>query len=68
MTGAAHTLSVLLIVAVIKAFAQGMSQPAIQTAGLHMVSPVRRGVASSTLYIGGDLGQAVGPMLGGIVA
>ena len=33
-----------------------------------MVRPERRGVASSTIYIGGDLGQAVGPMLGGAVA
>lgn len=68
LIGSADTLVLLLIAAVVKAFAQGMSQPAIQTEGLRMVEPARRGVASSTIYIGGDLGQAVGPMLGGAVA
>ena len=68
LIGGADTLQMLLAAAVVKAFAQGMSQPAIQTEGLRMVRPERRGVASSTIYIGGDLGQAVGPMLGGAVA
>lgn len=68
LIGGADTLMMLLIAAAVKAFAQGMSQPAIQTEGLRMVEPERRGVASSTIYIGGDLGQAVGPMLGGAVA
>ena len=68
LIGSADTLVLLLIAAVAKAFAQGMSQPAIQTEGLRMVEPARRGVASSTIYIGGDLGQAVGPILGGAVA
>lgn len=64
----ANALWVLLLAAVLKAFAQGMSQPALQTSGLQMLPPQRRGVASCTLYIGGDLGQAVGPMLGGAIA
>lgn len=68
LIGGADTLQMLLGAAVIKAVAQGMSQPAIQTEGLRMVEPERRGVASSTIYIGGDLGQAVGPMLGGAAA
>lgn len=68
LIGRADTLTMLLIAAVVKAFAQGMSQPAIQTEGLRMVKPERRGVASGTIYIGGDLGQAVGPMLGGAAA
>lgn len=45
-----------------------MSQPALQTEALRSVPPEKRGLASSTMYIGGDLGQAVGPILGGVVA
>ncbi len=61
-------LFLLIIAAIVKAFAQGMSQPALQTEALRIVEPDKRGIACSTMYIGGDLGQAVGPMLGGIVA
>jgi len=64
----ADTLGILLLAAVLKAFAQGLSQPALQTEALKRVEPEKRGVACSTMYIGGDLGQAVGPMLGGVVA
>ena len=45
-----------------------MSQPALQTEALKSVPAEKRGLASSTMYIGGDLGQAVGPILGGVVA
>lgn len=65
---AAYSLSFLLIAAVLKAFGSGMSQPVLQTEALRIVPPHRRGVACSTMYIGGDLGQAIGPMLGGVVA
>lgn len=68
LIGKAESLTVLIIAAVTKAFAQGMSQPAIQTEGIRSVESTRRGVASSTIYIGGDLGQAIGPMLGGAVS
>lgn len=68
MISRADALWILLAAAVAKAYAQGMSQPAIQTEGLRMVKIDDRGVASSTLYIGGDLGQAVGPILGGMAA
>lgn len=68
LIGWANSLFVLLIAGAIKAFAQGMSQPVLQTESLRRVIPEKRGVACSTMYIGGDLGQAVGPMLGGIVA
>lgn len=68
MISRANALWILLVAAVIKAFASGMSQPAIQTEGFRMLPPERRGVASSTIYIGGDLGQAIGPMIGGAIA
>lgn len=68
LIGRADTLLWLLIAAVFKAVAQGLSQPALQTKAFQSVPYSQRGIASSTMYIGGDLGQAVGPMLGGAIA
>ena len=68
MIGNAWSFPVLLLAGCTKAIAQGMSQPALQTEALKSVPPEKRGLASSTMYIGGDLGQAVGPILGGMVA
>ena len=68
MIGGARTLPILVLAGAVKAFASGMSQPALQTEALRMVPPHRRGVACSTMYIGGDLGQALGPMIGGAIA
>ena len=49
MIGGARTLTVLILAGAIKAFASGMSQPALQTEALRMVPPHRRGVACSTI-------------------
>ncbi|MDO5425405.1 MAG: MFS transporter [Eubacteriales bacterium] len=68
LIGNAWSLPVLLIAGCTKAIAQGMSQPALQTEAFKSVPPEKRGLASSTMYIGGDLGQAVGPILGGALA
>ncbi len=66
--GTANSLALLLVAACFKAVAQGLGQPVLQTEAMRSVPPARRGIASSTMYIGGDLGQAVGPMIGGAVA
>lgn len=66
--GTANSLALLLVAACFKAVAQGLGQPVLQTEAMRSVPPSRRGIASSTMYIGGDLGQAVGPMIGGGVA
>ena len=68
MIGNAWSFGILVLAGCTKAIAQGMSQPALQTEALRSVPPEKRGLASSTMYIGGDLGQAVGPILGGVVA
>ena len=68
MISNAWSFAILVLAGCTKAIAQGMSQPALQTEALKSVPPEKRGLASSTMYIGGDLGQAVGPILGGIVA
>lgn len=64
----AWSYGILILAGCTKAIAQGMSQPALQTEALRSVPPEKRGLASSTMYIGGDLGQTVGPILGGVVA
>lgn len=66
--GFANSLAFFIVAAVFKAVAQGLGQPVLQTEAMKSVPPDKRGIASSTMYIGGDLGQAVGPMIGGAVA
>ena len=68
MIGCSYSLIWFVIAAVFKAVGQGMSQPALQTEALKSVPREKRGIASSTMYIDGDIGQTVGPMLGGVVA
>ncbi|WP_346697470.1 MFS transporter [Catenibacillus scindens] len=68
LIGRAEGLIILLVAGVLKAIAQGMSQPALQTEAFRSMPYEKRGIASSTMYIGGDLGQAVGPVIGGVLA
>ena len=63
LIGRAEGLIILLVAGVLKAIAQGMSQPALQTEAFRSMPYEKRGIASSTMYIGGDLGQAVGPVI-----
>ena len=42
--------------------------PALQTECIRTVGLERSGVATSTYYLGGDVGQGLGPMLGGMIA
>ena len=50
---------------VIKTVGVGMARPAIQAACVKAVPPERRGSASSTYYIGSDIGQGTSPAIGG---
>ena len=65
---AARTLPVMIAAAILKAVGQGMSMPALQSEAFRSVSDDRRGLASGTIYIGGDAGQALGPLAGGVLA
>ncbi len=60
-------LWMLLIAAFISAFGYGASQPAVQSLCMKCVPSKRRGAASSTNYIGNDLGVLLGPVIGGYV-
>ncbi len=52
---------------VIKTAGVGLARPAIQSAVLKAVPPQRRGSASSTYYIGSDIGQGTAPTIGGFI-
>ena len=61
----AASLPVFLFAAFVSAFGFGACQPAIQTFSMKSVPAERRGAASSTNYIGLDLGNLAGPVLAG---
>ena len=62
------TMTGLLVAAVIAAFGQGACLPAMQALSMKAVPRERRGVASSTNFIGFDLGYLIGPFIAGKVA
>lgn len=66
--GYAQALPIVLIAAALKAFAQGSGQPAIQAECIKLLPEKKIGVATSTYYIGADIGQGFGPMLAGMIA
>jgi predicted MFS family arabinose efflux permease len=53
--------------AVIAALGVGATQPAIQAMCIQSVAPIKRGVASNTIFTGMDLGLFAGPLLGSVV-
>lgn len=66
--GFARALPMILVAAALKAFAQESAQPSIQAESIRMLPDGKSGVATSTYYIGADLGQGFGPMLAGLIA
>jgi predicted MFS family arabinose efflux permease len=63
--GLAQGLGLILLAAALKAIGQGGGQISLQSACLKMVEPWRVGIAAGTYYIGADIGQGLGPMIGG---
>lgn len=55
------------IAAIIKAVGQGILQPLLQASSLKATDPSRHGVASCTYYFGADAGQAIAPVVGGLI-
>ncbi len=64
----AHSLPIFLIAAFVNAFGYGACQPALQSLAMKAVSKERRGVGSSTNYVGMDLGTLAGPIIAGAMA
>lgn len=61
------SLWMFLLAALLNAFGYGACQPAIQSLCMKRVGKDRRGAASSTSYIGTDLGSLMGPVLAGAI-
>lgn len=68
LIGFASTLGILLVAAIFKSIGQGGGQISLQAECIKRVDPARVGVATSTFYIGADLGQGFGPMIGGAIS
>lgn len=68
LIGRASALWMIITASVFKAVGQGSGQPTLQAASLKTLPPEKSGVATSTFYIGGDIGQGLGPMVGGAVS
>ncbi|WP_159573519.1 MFS transporter [Curtobacterium sp. 18060] len=62
------TIWTLLAAAVVGAFGYGAAGPVARSMAMGVVPEERRGAASSTLYLGSDLGQLAGPVVGGLIA
>lgn len=68
-----HTTSVRVLsivfamTALCKSLGLGIVQPALQASCMRCVEQERRGAASGTYYLGTDIGQALSPILGGVV-
>lgn len=60
-----HLTGTLAAGSILKALGVGTLQPALQAATVQSVSPERRGAATSTFYIGTDLGQFSAPIIAG---
>lgn len=68
MIGSAPVLSWLIIASVLKSIGQGTGQISLQTECIKRVDATRIGVATSTFYIGADIGQGLGPIIGGRIS
>jgi MFS family permease len=67
IVGISKSLEMVLLGAIVAAIGVGSTQPAIQAMCIQSVTPLKRGVASNTIYIGMDLGLFAGPLLGSVV-
>lgn len=60
-------VAVIVASGVIRAVGQGSVNPALQTECIRILGVERSGVATSSFYLGGDIGQGIGPMIAGLV-
>ena len=61
------TLPMIIATGILRAIGQGAAQPSLQAGCINRVGRDRSGVATSTYYLGGDVGQGIGPMIGGFI-
>lgn len=68
MIGISTGIYMILAAAVIVAIGQGTGQLSLQSACIKKVDAIKIGVASSTYYLGADIGQGLGPIIGGRIS
>ena len=67
LLGMSSTLWMILATGILRALGQGAAQPSLQAGCINRVGRDRSGVATSTYFLGGDIGQGIGPMVGGFL-
>lgn len=67
LLGWTTTLWMILATGLLRALGQGAAQPSLQAGCINHVGRDRSGVATSTYFLGGDIGQGIGPMIGGFL-
>ncbi len=67
LLGWTTALWMILATGLLRALGQGAAQPSLQAGCINHVGRDRSGVATSTYFLGGDIGQGVGPMIGGFI-
>ena len=65
--GSSTSLWMILLGAVVAAVGFGSTHPPLVAMCMQIAEPIKRGVASNTIYLGIDLGLFIGPLLGGFV-
>ena len=60
-------VALLATAAACKSLGLGIVQPALQASCIRRAPEERRGIASSMYYLGTDVGQALAPVLGGVI-
>jgi len=66
--GVSTGITTILVAAALVAIGQGTGQLSLQSACIKKADATKIGVATSTYYIGADIGQAFGPIVGGKVS
>lgn len=64
----ADSMALIIFSAVLRSVAQGAVQPVLQAECIRNAGIENSGVATSTYYLGGDIGQGIGPVIGGVMA
>ena len=67
IVGSSSVLWMILLGAAMAAVGFGASHPPLVAMSMRVVEPIKRGVASNTVYMGLDLGLFIGPVLGAFV-
>ena len=68
LLGNAASAWAVALAGALKALGQGSGVPSIQAHCLKRLGRDKAGVVSSTCYMGSDIGNAVGPAMGGVIA